>query len=372
MAPLRGFSDNPFRTRDDFISAGVALIEPLQAYKSPNHARIKIPTATGTSFSEDAAQLEGFARPLLLLAPLLHVSSPELANIRFGDWVDGLRSGTDPQSPEYWGDLGDFDQRMVEMESIAYALLSAPDTFTESYDETARSNLVAWLGQINSRDMSRNNWRWFRILVNLALARVLGVDVDDGLVRGDLEVLDSFYLGDGWSADGAWCDERKQVDYYSGSFAIQLSQLLYVRFAPPELDPERTARYRDQARMFAAGFWRYFDVNGMRGPLLSCSFFFFFGTPMPRADTDDPTGAAIPFGRSLTYRFAMAAFWSAVTLADVQLDAPLDDPGVVKGLLLRHLRWWSAKPDIFNLDGTLNIGFTCNVDPAALDVSVDD
>jgi hypothetical protein len=59
----------------------------------------------------------------------------------------------------------------------------------------------------------------------------------------------------------------------------------------------------------------------------------------------------------LTYRFAMGAFWSAVALAEVSLPAPLDNPGVVKGLLLRHLRYWAAKPDIFNADGTLNIGY---------------
>jgi hypothetical protein len=69
------------------------------------------------------------------------------------------------------------------------------------------------------------------------------------------------------------------------------------------------------------------------------------------------TGAAIPFGRSLTYRFAFAGFWSAVAFAEIDLPSPLNDWGVVKGLLLRHFRWWSDKHDIFNVDGCLNIGF---------------
>ena len=69
-------------------------------------------------------------------------------------------------------------------------------------------------------------------------------------------------------------------------------------------------------------------------------------------------GAAIPFGRSLTYRFAFAAFWSAIVVANVDLPAPLDRLGIVKGLLLRHFRWWSRHTGIFNTDGTLNIGFT--------------
>lgn len=43
-------------------------------------------------------------------------------------------------------------------------------------------------------------------------------------------------------------------------------------------------------------------------------------------------------------------------MAEIDLPAPLT-PGVVKGLLLRHLRYWAKKPDIFYPDGTLNIGF---------------
>ena len=43
-------------------------------------------------------------------------------------------------------------------------------------------------------------------------------------------------------------------------------------------------------------------------------------------------------------------------MAGVELPSPLTC-GVVKGLLLRHLRHWASKPDIFYADGTLNIGF---------------
>ncbi|UPX15612.1 uncharacterized protein EKO05_0006055 [Ascochyta rabiei] len=96
-----------------------------------------------------------------------------------------------------------------------------------------------------------------------------------------------------------------------------------------DLDPERCARFRRRAEEFSLSFWRYFDANG----------------------------AAIPFGRSLTYRFAFAGFWSAAAFAEVDLPEPLNDWGIVKGLLLRHFRWWSNKHDIFNVDGCLNIGF---------------
>lgn len=70
-------------------------------------------------------------------------------------------------------------------------------------------------------------------------------------------------------------------------------------------------------------------------------------------------GSAIPFGRSLTYRFACGGFFAALAVAKVpDMPAPLSSPGAIKGFLLRHLRWWSNhSDDILYPDGTLNIGW---------------
>ncbi|KAI0860069.1 hypothetical protein F4860DRAFT_515330 [Xylaria cubensis] len=336
MPALEGFSDNTFESYDDLIKAAVAILRPLESYKSAGKARIKIATATGAGFSETAAQLEGFARPLWALAELLSLKAREptsldLQELDLESWITGLKNGVDPASPEYWGDVSDSDQRMVEMESIADALLVSPSHFSFSEDKAARSNLINWLRQINGREMPLNNWRWFRVFVNLALVKVLGIPLEE--VRRDIfddfEALDSFYQEDGWSSDGPWGDARRQADYYSGSFAIQFAQLLYIRFAS-DIDPTRADNYRSQAKSFASSFFRYFDSDG----------------------------AAIPFGRSLTYRFAFAAFWPAAVNAGVELAPPLDDMGVVKGILFRHMRWWTKYPDFFNTDGTISIGFT--------------
>ncbi len=269
MPPLQGFSDNAFRTRDDLIRAGLELIRPLGRYRSPGCARIKLATGTSAGFSESAAQLEGFARPLWIVADLLRLQSsgaitqPGSSPIDLGSWVAGLRNGTDPSHAEYWGDIGDRDQRMVEMESIAYALLVSPREFGFADDGAARRNLASWLRQINARRMPQNNWLWFRVLVNLALIRTLGVSSEElrPALDGDLAALDSFYIGHGWSSDGVWGDERKQADYYSGSFAIQFAQLLYVRIVGSD-DRERVEKYKDQARQFASRFWRYFNADG--------------------------------------------------------------------------------------------------------------
>ncbi|KAF2269999.1 hypothetical protein CC78DRAFT_507576 [Lojkania enalia] len=332
MPPLQGFSRNPFITRQDFKDACTALLKALKPYQSPGGARIKLPLATGTHFDDIAAQLEGFARPLWAIGALIHGGYAEEREISalVGPYVQGLANGTDPKHKEYWGPVVLRDQRMVEMEIISFALMVAPEVLFHQQTQEAQNNIRSWLQTINGKDFPTTNWLWFRVMTNLALVKVCGVSYDEvkNLMTEDLDLMEQFYLDEGWMADGIWNDDGRQADYYSGSFAIQFSQLLYINIAS-DIDPIRCERFRQCARAFATSFWGYFDSNG----------------------------AAIPFGRSLTYRFAFAGFWSAIAFAEVDLPAPLNDWGVVKGLLLRHFRWWSDKNDMFNIDGTLTIGF---------------
>ncbi|KAL4975133.1 hypothetical protein BDW66DRAFT_160752 [Aspergillus desertorum] len=345
MPRLAGFSDNPLHSRGDLIRAAIALVQPLHAHFTPGKAFIRLPISTGTHFDERAAQLEGFARPLWVISTLLHAvhsnpAHPDAEVIRTvcKPWIDGIATGTEPRHAEYWGAIDNGDQRMVEAEVIAVALLFAPDDFYHSQPARVRENIVTWLRGINGKEMPLNNWRWFRIFADLALIIVGGVPYAElkSEMENDFAVLDSFYLGDGWSGDGPWLTGEeetrleqeytrtrrrdnvgpgRQVDFYSSSFAIQFSQLLYAKFAA-ELDPTRAEGYRQQAREFGREFWRYFDEDG------------------------EHNGAAIPFGRSLTYRFACAGFFAALAIAEVPcMLAPLDSPGAVKGFLLRHLKW---------------------------------
>ena len=87
---------------------------------------------------------------------------------------------------------------------------------------------------------------------------------------------------------------------------------------------KRSKKYKDRAKQFAQEFIYWFAGDG----------------------------SAVPFGRSLTYRFAEAAFWSALAFAGVEAFSY----GVIKGILLRHLRWWFQQP-IFTSDGILSIGY---------------
>lgn len=83
-----------------------------------------------------------------------------------------------------------------------------------------------------------------------------------------------------------------------------------------------------------------------------------FGPPLLREiQQANRVGRSIPFGRSVGYRFAMVSFWGALAYADVELPAPLTW-GMVKGIVLRHLRWWQTQHDIWSPSGTLTIGYS--------------
>lgn len=343
MPPLTGFSENRFQDRSDFITATGALIHALDPYFSRGNARVQLPIHSGAHFDLTAAQLEGFARPIWAVAAAIADPSnnSDSGIVSYADFlVEGLANGVNPEHPEYWGTIGDLDQRMVEAEPISFALLVAPKTFYEPLSDQTRAHLTRWLLGLNGKVMPINNWRWFRIFSNLALTRVCGVPYEDvkDFIDADFAILDQFELGDGWSADGIWKKDSvpdhetygRQADYYSGSFAIQFSQLLYCIFAKHS-DPERVSHYKRQAVEFASQFWRYFDGDG----------------------------AAIPFGRSLTYRFAMGAFYATFALAKCYDPSNrYTSVGFVKGMLLRHLRWWAShSADMFAADGTMTIGY---------------
>ncbi|KAH7073370.1 hypothetical protein FB567DRAFT_198425 [Paraphoma chrysanthemicola] len=319
--PLHPFSTNPLKTRDDVVNAVASLLDPLVPGFSPQNALIKV-GSTGTRFDETAAQVEGYARPLWGLAPLLAGGSKyEHAD----NFVQGLISGTDPENEEFWGYMEDTDQRMVEACPIGYTLAIASKDFWEPLTDKQKKNVEAWLGSMNDKEMPNTNWLWFRVFANLGLERN-GANWSKERLEADIKQLNSFYRGDGWSNDGP--EHYRQMDYYSGSFAIQYLQLLYSKLAA-DIDPTQAAEYKKRAQLYALDFVHYFDSEGR----------------------------AITFGRSLTYRWAMAAFWAAVAFADVELPAPLTW-GVVKGIWLRNLRWWTTQHDIFQSNGMLTVGFS--------------
>ncbi|MDW6065293.1 DUF2264 domain-containing protein [Streptomyces sp. FXJ1.4098] len=59
--------------------------------------------------------------------------------------MQGLATGTDPNHPEYWGEPGPHDQRIVEMAAIGFALALAPDRLWDPLKGPERDRVARWL-----------------------------------------------------------------------------------------------------------------------------------------------------------------------------------------------------------------------------------
>ncbi|CDO76195.1 hypothetical protein BN946_scf185037.g18 [Trametes cinnabarina] len=315
------FASNPISNKSELAQYLIGLLDPLASHTSPGGARVHL-GFTGTHYDEAAAQLEGFSRPIWGLASLLAGGGSYPGVER---WVRGFANGTNPDHEEFWGNMRNKDQRMVECSAIGFALAVAREHIWDPLPAEGKRHLEDWLGGMNDKEMPNTNWLWFRVFANLGLSKVGSSRFDAKRMKADLDHLDTFYIGDGWSRDGP--EGVVQLDYYSSSFAIQYAQLVYSKLAQKE-DPERCEEFRNRARKFALDFVHYFDEEGR----------------------------AIPFGRSLTYRAAMSSFWGALAFADVELPAPLTW-GAVKGLQLRNLRFWARQAGAYNVDGTFTIGY---------------
>jgi len=307
--PLDG---NPLLGRADVADALEALFAPLRPCFSLGAARVRI-DASGAVFDQAAAELEGFARPLWGLA------AAAAGGLPVTDWPlyrRGLANGTDPAHPDYWGAVGPVDQRMVELAAIGFALRVARRELWDPLDSVTQARVIAYLQLARICAFSDNNWKFFRLMIDLGLEEV-GVPIEPVLHNAYLDEIDQFHLGEGWYRDG----RTAQLDHYI-PFAFHFYGLLYATLARDR--PPRRAVFETRARAFAGQIEHWF--------------------------ADD--GAALPFGRSLTYRFAAAGFWGALAVAGVEA-LPW---GVIKGHYLRHLRWWSRQP-ITRRDGILSLGY---------------
>ncbi|WP_117194385.1 DUF2264 domain-containing protein [Rhizobium terrae] len=307
---FRPWARNPLKTRTDVEQALKDLVLPVETYRSKGGARIRLDSAAA-HFDQASADFEGYSRLLWGLAP---------AEVGGANWIDwgpvarGLANGCDPDHPEYWGDTFDVSQRLVELAAIGFALRLVPEKIWEPLSDKQRANVATYLIAGHGRKHADNNWKFFRLMVGMGLRHV-GVDYDRSLDDTYIRDLDAFYLGDGWYHDG----NTRRADHYV-PFALHFYGLVLAALDGGDW----TKGYRERASLIARDMSRWF--------------------------ADD--GAALCFGRSMTYRFAIAGFFGATALAGDKTIAW----GQQKGFYLRNLRWWAKQPFAAR-DGILPVGY---------------
>ena len=209
-------------------------------------------------------------------------------------------------------------QSIVEAGVLAYGIGIFKGGFLNLLDRQDRDYLAEWLYSVNEVPVSENNWLFFYILINTAL-KVNGLKYSKQRLEEGLEKINSFYLGDGWYCDGF----TGQRDYYV-AFAFHFYGMLYARMQ----EDWYADTFISRARRFAEDFVYWFDTEGR----------------------------SLPFGRSLTYRFAHVCFWSDFILSGAYngTDFTL---GMIKGIISRNFEFWKNQPVIKGKEGGLSIGY---------------
>lgn len=304
---------NRFESKQELAEELMTVIDPLRPFFATGRAgRLDLGTH-GTVYSESTRQVEAFLRPLWGLGAYFTTHEDPLLEI----YLAGISAGTDPENEDYWGDITDNDQLIVEMAALATFLLLNKEKTWEHLTVSQQDQLYTWLISVNDHTIPNNNWHFFRILVNVAMKKC-GRAYSSKQIDEDFTAVFSFYKKNGWYSDGP----DTQVDYYV-SFAIHYYSLIYAHFMEKD-DPKRVAVIKERATEFAQTFKYWFDADG----------------------------EALPFGRSLTYRFAQVSFFSALVFANVEA-LPW---GQIKGIISRHLKNWFDQA-IFSTDGLLTVGY---------------
>ncbi|MGR7055834.1 DUF2264 domain-containing protein [Klebsiella aerogenes] len=314
MQPENIHLDNPLTSREEVLRLVNEMLNAVAPYFKNDASRINLANFTA-HYGQQVASMETFSRLLWGVTPLLAGGSEPQ---HFSFYLQAIKNGTNPQHADYWGEVAPYDQRIVEMAAYGLLLALAGETVLAHFTAAEKENLWRWLKQCETQDIPDNNWHFFPILVQVGF-HYCGMPTNPQAREDHFAAMERYYLGDGWYSDGP----GRPRDYYI-SMGFHFYGLIYAKLMA-DVDPQRCAELRQRAARFSSDFIHFF--------------------------ADD--GAAIPFGRSLTYRFAEAAFWSAAAFAGLEVFSP----GVMKGIVLRHLRWWLKQP-MFDRDGVLSVGYS--------------
>ncbi|RLL70169.1 DUF2264 domain-containing protein [Streptomyces sp. Z26] len=309
-------------TRAHWEAAADGLLRAAWRWATPCGALLDLPGAPSVSGVRSDG-LEGYARTFLTAAFRVAGTGGADPYGWLGRYAEGLAAGT--RTPgradaESWPPVLDHPGRgqpMVESASVALGLRLTRPWLWDRLDDGVRDRAEAWLRGALRHTPAPNNWYLFPYTVATFLESVGRGDGETERARERaLRLLEGWYRGDGWYADG----DGRAFDHYNG-WALHLYPMLHAHLAR---DERESAHHGPRLRAHLDGF----------------------------APTFGADGAPMHFGRSLTYRFAAGA---AVAMGAVTGWTPLS-PGTSRRLLsgtFRHFLDRGATGD----DGLLAPGW---------------
>ena len=273
---VRRFTDTSAPDAERYNGLFNYFVAAFLEFRDASGARIYYPGSKGNK-GHSIEGLEGFARTAPLVAAWLASGRPAVVidprhpnrSVDLRQLLrQGVLTGTNPESPDYWGDVADYDQRIVEAADVALLLWLTQKELWSQFSAAERQQIAAWLRQVETRAVHKNNWLLFRIQV-IETLRALGAEADAEVSARAYREFKALYLGSGW-----FTDPPKGVDYYN-AWAISYS-LFWIDQMNPKFDHQFI---RDVLRQSASLVLHLISPDGV--PIMGRSQCYRFAIPAP-------------------------------------------------------------------------------------------
>ncbi|MFE4869105.1 DUF2264 domain-containing protein [Streptomyces sp. NPDC056682] len=317
-------------TREHWERTADRLLLAVRPHASPGRGLINLPGARPSRSGPRSDGLEGYARTWLLAALRVAGANGDDPHGHLDHYAQGLASGTQhplptgeltPSHPDAWPLTTHVRQAVVEAASIALGLRLTRPWLWDKLDDRTRRRTVDWLLPALRPSPVDNNW-WLFGLTVAGFLQDVGIETDRAAVTIEraLERIDQWYLGDGWYSDGP----NRSFDHYN-AWALHFYPVLHAHLGG---DQGLLNRYGPRLHAQLDAHTRLFGSDG----------------------------APLPYGRSLTYRFAAAA---APWLGALTGHTPLT-PGATRRLASGTLKYFLDRPDnrgATDANGLLTLGW---------------
>ncbi|MFJ4714404.1 DUF2264 domain-containing protein [Streptomyces sp. NPDC088785] len=318
----RGLSPFTGYTRAHWEAVADGLLGAAWRWATPGGAFLDLPGRPSASGVRSDG-LEGYARTFLAAGFRVAGADGKDPHNWLERYAGGLTAGTRTpgrDDAESWPLILDHHvqgQPMVESASVALGLKLTRPWLWDRLDGDVQDRAERWLRGAIDHTPAPNNWYLFPFMVASFLEEVGRGDAATArAVDRALDLMETWYRGDGWYADG----DGRAFDHYNG-WALHLYPLLHAHLSG---DAALSARFGPRLREHLEGFSLMFGGDG----------------------------APLHFGRSLTYRFATSA---AVGAGAVTGHTPLS-PGASRRLISGNLRYFLERGAVTG-EGLLSLGW---------------
>jgi len=327
--PLKAKSDmqnSPYTgyTREHWLEIAEKLIAGALNYADPETGIFDLPKSTGAYLALEDFRNENQARIMerIMVGVIHYVTAtgkdkvPGYKGSITKPFLNAIIRGTDPRSNGYWGDPDPNDQIGV---SFALGIYACPSRFWDPLTPEQKKNLINFFRKQSFNKTYHNNHYFFHLFATSLIEKYgEGADSNRNHHTAMMERLLGWYRGDGWFIDG----NNRGFDYYN-FWGFQLfNQMIY------KYDPQWRNQFGDRIQETSSHFLEVVPYLYARN------------------------GGQVPWGRSLTYRFASN---SAIAWAMINGNTTMS-PGKARRILSGNLKYFWDNGCMGD-NGLLNIGY---------------